>query len=201
MHRPSAHVRLARRRRARIRSGAAQEVRKSNVIADPAYDKCGRRRSKRQDATQFTTHRFPHRAMSDLLHRIKVFVFSMQGREPHYLLLRAVTPESLWGPIQGSIGFGEKLESAIRREVMDDIGIGRPLDLIDLQRPARWLVGDEEVIEWSFGFRTHNELPELALSERWAEARWAFFSKAYPQLELEPDRAAIMRLHTLLHAA
>src|SRR5262245_8959625 len=99
--------------------------------------------------------------MSDLLHRIKVFVFSMHGREPRYLLLRGVTPESVWGPIQGSIGFGEKLESAIRREVMDDIGVGRPLDLIDLQRPARWLVGDEEVIEWSFGFRTHNQLPEL----------------------------------------
>ncbi len=139
--------------------------------------------------------------MSELLHRIKVFVFSLHGREPHYLLLKAMTPESVWGPIQGSIGFGEKLESAIRREVMDDIGIPRPLDLIDLQLPGRWLVGDEEVIEWTFGFRTHNEMPEIALSRRWAEARWSGFSAAYPTLELEPDRAAIMRLHTLLHAA
>jgi len=139
--------------------------------------------------------------MTELLHRIKVFVFSIQEREPHYLLMRASLPESLWGPIQGSIGFGEKLESAIRREVMDDVGLGRPLDLIDLQLPARWLVGDEEVIEWSFGFRTHNEPPPLSLSKRWAEARWAYFSKAYPTLELEGDRAAIMRLHALLHAA
>lgn len=139
--------------------------------------------------------------MTELLHRIKVFVFSMRSRQPQYLLLRQSVPESFWGPVQGSIGFGEKLENAIRREVMDDIGLGTPLDLIDLQMPARWVVGDEEVIEWAFGYRTQNDLPPLALSERWAEARWSQFAKAYPTLELDPDRAMIMRLHTLLHAA
>lgn len=139
--------------------------------------------------------------MADLLHRIKVFVFSMRGAEPAYLLLRSATPESCWGPVQGPIGFGEKLENAIRREVMDDIGLARPIDLIDLQLPGRWLVGDEEVVEWTFGFRTHNELPRISLSRRWAEARWSGFSAAYPTLELDNDRAAIMRLHTLLHAA
>ena len=106
--------------------------------------------------------------MTELLHRIKVFVYSMRSREPRYLLLRQTSPESFWGPVQGSIGFGEKLESAIRREVMDDIGLGGPLDLIDLQMPVRWVMGDEEVIEWAFGFRTQNDLPPLALSERWA---------------------------------
>lgn len=139
--------------------------------------------------------------MTELLHRIKVFVYSMHGRQPQYLLLRQSNPESLWGPVQGSIGFGEKLENAIRREVMDDIGLDRPLDLIDLQMPARWVVGDEEVIEWAFGFRTQNDLPPLELSQRWAEARWSQFARAYPSLELDPDRAMIMRLHTLLHAA
>jgi len=139
--------------------------------------------------------------MVELLHRIKVFVYRLQGRDPHYLLLRASGLESFWGPIQGPIGFGEKLESAIRREVMDDVGITRPMDLIDLQMPARWLVGDEEVIEWSFGFRTPPEPASLHLAPRWAEFRWAEFSRAYPSLELDADRAAIMRLHTLLHAA
>ena len=91
--------------------------------------------------------------MSELLHRIKVFVFRFQEAKPDYLLLRGGGTESFWGPIQGPIGFGEKLESAIRREVMDDVGIHRPLDLIDLQMPARWVLGDEEVIEWTFGFQ------------------------------------------------
>jgi hypothetical protein len=31
--------------------------------------------------------------------------------------------------------------------------------------------------------------------------RWAQFSEAYPSLELDADRAAITRLHTLLHDA
>jgi ADP-ribose pyrophosphatase YjhB (NUDIX family) len=139
--------------------------------------------------------------MTELLHRIKIFVYRMHGDRPDYLLLRGSGYEGCWGPIQGPIGFGEKLESAIRREVMDDVGITRPLDLIDLQMPGRWLVGDEEVIEWSFGFRTPAEQPELRLAQRWAEFRWADFSNAYPSLELDMDRAAILRLHALLHAA
>ena len=140
--------------------------------------------------------------MSELLHRIKVFVFQMKGPEPDYLLLRGAQGiESLWGPIQGSIGFGEKLESAIRREVMDDIGLVQPLDLIDLQMPAHWKVGDEEIIEWTFGFKTPPVEADLRLDPRWAEFRWTQFSSGYPLLEFDTDRAAILRLHTLLGAA
>jgi hypothetical protein len=139
--------------------------------------------------------------MSDLLHRVKVFVFQMTGPEPRYLLLRGAQGiESFWGPIQGNIGFGEKLESAIRREVMDDTGILPPLDLIDLQMPSRSILGDEEIIEWSFGFKSVPKV-DLRLDKRWAEFRWAHFSQGYPLLEFDSDRAAIMRLHTLLRAA
>jgi 8-oxo-dGTP pyrophosphatase MutT (NUDIX family) len=140
--------------------------------------------------------------MTELLHRIKVFVFQQRGPEPAYLLLRpAQGMESFWGPIQGSIGFGEKLESAIRREVLDDTGILQPLDVIDLQMPARWQLGIEDVIEWTYGFKTMPGTKNLRLDPRFAEFRWAQFSQAYPSLELETDRAAIMRLHTLLRAA
>lgn len=140
--------------------------------------------------------------MTELLHRVKVFVFQMTGPEPQYLLLRGAQGiESFWGPIQGSIGFDEKLESAIRREVMDDTGILRPLDLIDLAMPQRSLVGDEEIIEWNYGFKTLPTQAQLRLDPRWAEFRWEQFSQGYPLLEFDTDRAAIMRLHTLLRAA
>jgi hypothetical protein len=138
--------------------------------------------------------------MTELLHRIKIFVYRLQDATPDYLLLRGGGRESFWGPIQGPIGFGEKLESAIRREVMDKVGIVRPMDLIDLQMPSRWLVGDEEIVEWAFGFRTPLDHPNLSQGNG-PHFRWADFSLAYPSLELEGDRAAIMRLHTLLHAA
>jgi hypothetical protein len=140
--------------------------------------------------------------MSDLLHRVKVFVFQMAGPEPRYLLLRGAQGiESVWGPIQGNIGFGEKLESAIRREVMDDTGILPPLDLIDLEMPSRLVLGDEEIIEWTFGFKSVPTQAELRLDKRWAEFRWTQFSQGYPLLEFDTDRAAILRLHTLLRAA
>jgi hypothetical protein len=140
--------------------------------------------------------------MSELLHRVKVFVFQMTELEPRYLLLRGAQGiESFWGPIHGSIGFGEKLENAIQREVLDDTGILRPLDLIDLQMPSRLIVGDEEIIEWSFGFKSLPTREQLKLDKRWAEFRWAQFSQGYPMLEFDTDRAAIMKLHTLLRAA
>lgn len=144
-------------------------------------------------------YRLPPRPMVELLHRIKVFVFQQKGPEPHYLLLRSNQGmEAVWGPIQGGIRYGEKLESAIRREVLDDIGVLRPLDLIDLEMPSRMIVGDEDVIEWSFGFRTQPLRSPLRLDPRWAEFRWAEFSEGYPLLELEADRAAFLRLHALL---
>jgi hypothetical protein len=140
--------------------------------------------------------------MSELVHRIKVFVFEAAGPEPRYLLLKSAQGlESLWGPIQGTIGFGEKLESAIHREVLDDIGLLQPKDVIDLGMPARWTLGDEDVIEWTYGFQTTSAPQRLKLDPRWAEFRWAGFSSAYPTLELDFDRAAILRLHTILRAA
>jgi len=136
------------------------------------------------------------------LHRVKIFVFQQAGPEPAYLLLRGAQGlESFWGPVHGSLGFGEKLETAIRREVLDDTGILQPLDVIDLGMPARWTLGDEDVIEWTYGFKALAGTSKVRLDPRWAEFRWAQFSQAYPSLELDVDRAAIMRLHTLLRAA
>ena len=140
--------------------------------------------------------------MSTLLHRVKVFVYCMSRRQPKYLLLkRDHGIEACWGPLQGPIEHGEKLESAIRREVMETTGIAPPRELIDLRMPVRWVVGDEEVVEWHFGFRTDDERRIADLDPCWSEFRWEQFPAAYPSLELEPNRAAIMRLHTLLGAA
>jgi NADH pyrophosphatase NudC (nudix superfamily) len=138
----------------------------------------------------------------ELCHRIRVFVFRYQEGQPDYLLLRAAQLESFWTPIHGPIGFGEKLESAIRREVMDDIGLARPNRLIDLEMPTRWQIGDEETIEWVFGFHAQPRQDDMRVdTRRWSDFRWVQFPEAYPSLELEYDRAALMRLHTLLHAA
>ena len=141
--------------------------------------------------------------MHELFHRVRVFVYRLEEGLPHYLLLRRSHGiESFWTPLHGRIGFGEKLESAIRRRVTDATGLGRPLELIDLHMPQRWVLGDEEVVEWNFGFRAIPAAePRVVDEERWSEFRWAPFQMAYPSLEMEADRAAIMRLHAILHAA
>ncbi len=139
--------------------------------------------------------------MVELSHRIRVFVYRIERGNPHYLLLKSAQGiESLWTPIHGPIGFGEQVESAIRREVMDDTGLGRPNELIDLDMPSRWTLGDEQIVEWTYGFHTPPPPDPLQIDEaRWAEFRWARFHDAFPTLELEHDRAAILRLHALLH--
>jgi hypothetical protein len=141
--------------------------------------------------------------MPSLSHRIRVFVYRVAQGRPDYLLLRSAQGiEGCWTPIHGPIGFGEKLETAIRREVMDDTGLGKPAELVDLEMPSRWVVGDEEVIEWNFGFRIPQNPISLRLDpRRWTDFRFLPFPAAYPTLELDHDRAAIMRLHALLNAA
>jgi hypothetical protein len=138
----------------------------------------------------------------ELCHRVRVFVYRYSEGSPDYLLLRAARMESFWTPIHGPIGFGERFDSAIRREVMDDIGLARPSRLIDLEMPTRWQLGDEQTIEWVFGYHAQPALGDLRVDlERWSDFRWVQFTEAYPSLELEYDRAAIMRLHTLLHGS
>jgi ADP-ribose pyrophosphatase YjhB (NUDIX family) len=136
--------------------------------------------------------------MVELIHRVRVFPYSMERREPNYLLrLREQGVESCWGPLQGEIGHDEQMEGAVHRQVQEGMGLAGPLELVDLNMPAHWVLGDEEIIEWSFGCRIPAELdpvPDAIL-------RWERFVHAYPSLELETDRAAILRLHALLRAA
>lgn len=139
--------------------------------------------------------------MSDLQHRIKVFVYSFDQGSPRYLLLRSARGiNPTWGALDGPIGFGEQIETAIERELSTDIGVAKPGDLIDLQMPKLWLVGDEEIVEWPYGSYC-NQDGELVLDSRWSDYRWAEFGDAYSTLQLELDRAAVTRLHTLISAA
>jgi hypothetical protein len=140
--------------------------------------------------------------MTELLHRIRVFVYRLGGSEPDYLLLKPDQGiEALWGPLQGNLGFGEKLETAIWRRVMTETGMTPPGQVVDLEMPGHWTLGDEEIVEWTFGFHSITQPDEGRLQKHWADFRWAGFSEAYPSLGFDADRAAIMRLHTYLGAA
>jgi hypothetical protein len=140
--------------------------------------------------------------MSELIHRIKIFVYRFAETKPSYLLLkRDQGLEAMWGPLHAPLGFGDKLETAIRQHVHDDIGLTPPQRFLDLEMPGRWSIGDEEVVEWMFGVRTEDIIKPGKISPDWAAHRWASFDDAYHSLGFELDRAAVMRLHTKVLAA
>ena len=140
--------------------------------------------------------------MSELLHRVRVFVFGFRDSRPDYLLLRRDHgPETFWTPLHGRLGFDEQLETAVQREVHEGTGLSRLGEVIDLQLTQNVFFGDEQVVEWTFGARVF-ETPKLEqLDGSWAAHRWTAFEDAYQALEFEVDRASILRLHTLLRAA
>ena len=140
--------------------------------------------------------------MGELIHRIKIFLFRPEADSFHYLLLRpAQGAEALWGPLHSQLGFGEKLEGAIRQHVRKDLGLWTPGQVIDLETPSLWSVGDEEVVEWNFGYECVDDLDPERFHPHWAAHRWEHFSVAYPSMGLEFDRQAILRLHSNLSAA
>ncbi len=140
--------------------------------------------------------------MGELHHRIKIFLFRREGLKPQYLQLKPRQGmESLWGPLQSELGLGEKLETAIRHHVRTDLGIMVPGQVLDLKIPSHWSIGDEDVVEWNYGYQCVGKLDQELLERNWSAHRWESFSTAYPTMGLEFDRQAILRLHYDLSAA
>lgn len=140
--------------------------------------------------------------MTELLHRIKVFLYRFDGEHPEYLLLKpdqGIDP--FWGPMQSALGFGEKLETAIRHHARVDIGLDAPGKPLDLDMAIQWQLGDEHIVEWNYGLRCLSDPNPALIAEHWKDHRWTGFETAYPSLQLEFDRQAILRLHTRLGAA
>jgi ADP-ribose pyrophosphatase YjhB (NUDIX family) len=137
--------------------------------------------------------------MVEVVHRVRLFVYSFVDSHPDYLLLRRDQGvEAIWTPLQGRIQFDEKFEGAVLREFRREIGLERPEEIIDLQMPTQFDLGDERVIEWNYACRATPGDPPVALHSDWADYRWSVLQEAFPALEFEQDRAAIIRLHTLL---
>lgn len=137
--------------------------------------------------------------MVEVAHRVRLFVFSFVDSHPDYLLLRRNQGlEAIWTPLQGRIQIDEKFEGAVLREFRRETGLEQPEEIIDLQMPSQFDLGDERIIEWNYACRATPGDPPVSLHAEWADYRWSMFQEAFPALEFEQDRAAIIRLHTLL---
>lgn len=137
--------------------------------------------------------------MDPLNHRLKVFVFTERGGEIQYLLLRH-TPrhDTFWGPVEGPILPAENLELAVCRRVRDEVGLERPSAIVDLKMPERWMLPDEEIVEWIYGYGADPAVELKHVRRDVTDLRWEGFDHAYRALELPANREAILRLHLTL---
>jgi hypothetical protein len=140
--------------------------------------------------------------MFNLEHRVRVFVFQVLDRRVEFLLLRH-KPREEWpmGPVVGPVTPGEKIEEAIHREVLAEIGLKRPVHLQELPHPQKELFGDLGMIEWPFAWQagTPTEpVQKLHPGPMIGEFQWLPFEQAFQQLEGEGDRGALVRLQLSL---
>ena len=140
--------------------------------------------------------------MFSLEHRVRVFVFQVLDRRVEFLLLRH-KPREEWplGPVIGPVTPGEKLEDAIRREVHAEIGLRRPVHLMELLAPQKELFGDMGVVEWPYAWQAgtpSDPVTSLKPGPMVGEIQWLSFEAAFQQLELAADRDALVRLQVSL---
>ncbi len=140
--------------------------------------------------------------MFNLEHRVRVFVFQVLDRRAEFLLLRH-KPREEWplGPVVGTVTPGEKLEDAIRREVLAETGLRRPVHLRELLQPQKELFGDDGLIEWPYAWQagTPSEpVTQLHPGPMIGELHWMAFEEAFRTLENPTDRDALVRLQLTL---
>ncbi len=137
--------------------------------------------------------------MTEITHRVKVFVFQFTEEIPHYLMLRAKPrQENFWGPVMGTIRPWEDLDRAILREVREETGLDRPEEVVDLEIRDVWTMGEEHLVDWMYGFRVRPA--QLTLGDGVSEFQWVPFPRCYESLETETNRKGLIRLHTMLDA-
>ena len=130
-------------------------------------------------------------------------------RKPRPLPAGATTHDwkSFLGPAHNEISTETKLAKSWPKsgpplvwELEKGTGYASPA-IADERLVYLYRVGDEEIVEWTFGFHSITRPDPGKLESSWAAHRWVDFSDAYPRLGLDSDRAAIMRLHAYIGAA
>lgn len=138
-----------------------------------------------------------------LRHQVRVFVFRYDEDALSFLLLRRrPRTEHTLGPIRGSVEVDEHLTETVLREVREETGIVRPAHLIDLEHTSTFVVGDEGLVQWEFGYQAPRPREEQDISPGpdVAESMWAGFQRTFQTLEDATDRSALVRLQMFLQA-
>lgn len=132
-------------------------------------------------------------------HGVRVFVYHFADSGLEFLLLRLKpSNESFWGPVCGSIQPAEDLERAVLRNVRQETGIERAVELVDLELREVSCFGEYQQVDWIFGLQAPSTKLELVPAADIADWQWGVFPFVYDRLDSDVNRRAVMRLQTLL---
>ncbi len=149
-------------------------------------------------------HRDAPDTVFDLEHRLRIFVFHVAEDGIQYLLLRH-KPVTEWplGPVIGQICPGDQIRDAAVRQVQNEIGLARPVHLIELSKPSKELFGtDGGLVEWPVAWQAgspHEQPAAIAPGPTVGECRWLPFEAAFQQIGTKRDRDTLVRLQLQLN--
>jgi lipoyl(octanoyl) transferase len=133
---------------------------------------------------------------------VEAIVFWRTDPVMFLLLRRTPARGGWWQAVTGSVESGEDLETAVRREVLEETGIGELLDLVDLGYafPFEFTKygGKEplEAVKHSFGVEVGGETVEIGPEhDAW---EWVAHEEALERLTWEDNREAFRRLQGYL---
>ncbi|MDP6423432.1 MAG: NUDIX hydrolase, partial [Planctomycetota bacterium] len=128
-----------------------------------------------------------------LNHQVRVFVFRFENESPSFLLLRQQPrTENELGPIRGPVAVDEHLQDAVIREVREETGLWRPAHLIDLEQTTTFMLGNEGLVQWPFGYEAPApDAREIKPGPTVCESIWVPFEHAFETLATPEDRSAL----------
>jgi dihydroneopterin triphosphate diphosphatase len=129
--------------------------------------------------------------MDELPIKLEGILFSKAGDKYEFLILKR-TPDDgdFWQPLTGTLKNGEKLEDCLLRELQEETGIQKPVNITNEVWRFDWRKGDYAIIEFVFGVEI-NRNAEITLSkDEHSEYKWCNFDEAVEMLGRDNNKKA-----------
>jgi 8-oxo-dGTP pyrophosphatase MutT (NUDIX family) len=124
--------------------------------------------------------------------KVELIVFVRQPNALSFLLLKR-TPEDggFWQPITGTLEIDESIRQCISRELQEETGIGKVLNMSEEIHRFSWQKKDYTVVEMVYGVEVSHQKITLSPEEH-SEYRWCSFDEAIMLLEKENNKNAFL---------
>jgi 8-oxo-dGTP pyrophosphatase MutT (NUDIX family) len=135
----------------------------------------------------------------DRISQINCIVFKPEGGSYKFLILkRAEDRGGFWQPITGGVKEGEEQISAVKRELMEETGVTKYRQLINLKYSFCFSLPHlGNLTENVYAVEVHPET-EIVLSHEHTEYRWLDFEESLVLIKYESNKEGLRRLRKVL---